>query len=291
MSYYYPNNTAVATGYVSNAPPSGPVLYGFAVPPEQVQQYYSAGLQPTPGYVVAATNVACVPAEADELAPLPRLYDSESDFLDGIIDILGESDTDRKRMKLAPAYPIAEGNTNFSAQPVIPALSCYAVTEATRIEDDEGIKTDYDIYDFPADCVAAFESMDMSDNPPNANNTATYPIQVEPEKKAVASDLFCVGTIDIDYLKSLNDADEKRIRRKEAIDRWKLKKLKKKSVIKAVKHSVTTFSEGAAAACNTLLNPRQKATAKRERENGKFKKAQVQWVSVTVLFSTFDDFK
>jgi hypothetical protein len=263
---------------VVNAEP----VYGYPIEDDQYPDCYPLETQ---GYVVTSAAVACLSADVEEIQPFPIAYDSESDFFEGIIEILADTDTDKNvaiASSLSPmAFPVgSEANQDvfFSpGRPVYSAYSCYAVPEATRIDEDEEEKKLYENFDFP---IAAFESMEMSDTPPPTE-----------ENKPTNGELFCVGTIDIDYLRSLHDAEEKRQRRKEAIDRWKVKKLKKKSVIKAVKHSVNTFSEGAAAACNTILNARQKATAKRERENGKFKKAQVKWVSVTDLFNSFDELK
>lgn len=249
-------------------------VYGYVLDEQQFQQQQYPAQQ---GYVVTAA-VSC-----DQVEPVSA-YDSD-EFLEGMIEILAESDNEQN-LQFVQSFPVANIESNntespFPSETIYPAYSCYAIPEATRVEDHKNFDTDD--FDFPVDCVAAFESMDMSDTPAPKSDD---------QKLAAPNDLFCVGTIDIDYLRNLHDAEEKRERRKEAINRWKLKKLKRKSVIKAVKQSVSTIQEGAAVACNTLMNARQKATAKRERENGKFKKTKVQWVSVTDLFnSTFDDFK
>lgn len=50
----------------------------------------------------------------------------------------------------------------------------------------------------------------------------------------------------------------------------------------------SAFDDGSIASSNAgaSLNPRQQATARREREKGKFKKATIHWVSVADLFSS-----
>jgi hypothetical protein len=254
-----------------------------------------------------------------ETVPLPVAYDSESEFFDGIIEILeAESDIEKQRgnsffmaaSSLSPvALPVAseafEENLIFSDDELTmmypTAAISYAVPEAKQVfyESEEEKKDFYDYDAFTVDCVTAFEGMDVSGSEmtfPSANTIVSAE-----ECKPASGELFEVGTIDVDYLRSLYGADDKKARRKESIDRWRAKKNKRKAssqVKKVVTSSVNSFSEAAAAACNSLLNPlnpRQKATAKRQRENGKFRKAQVNWVSVTDLFSNcnsaYEDFK
>ena len=62
-------------------------------------------------------------------------------------------------------------------------------------------------------------------------------------------------------------AEQKKKHRTQAIERWKLKRQEK-------------------LAQNRLLDPRQVATAKRERTNGKFAKRKINWVSITDASST-----
>ncbi len=75
-------------------------------------------------------------------------------------------------------------------------------------------------------------------------------------------------------------------RRKEAIIRWKAKRFKRKEVEKSSKVSLQTANMDLDAnqnGCWKPLNARQQAAAKRIRERGKFKKAQIKWTSVTEL--------
>jgi hypothetical protein len=220
--------------------------------------------------------------------------DFDAELFDGIIEILGE---ENEPNDLAFAV-LSEGDNAdfvFSDTEMVYQAYSYAVPEATVVDHSNDDKKFYSYDDdFAVDCVAAFESMDMSgdefETPVNAVVAEDCKVRSEENhiNNSSNNELFKVGNIDVDYLKSLHDAEEKRQRRKEAINRWKLKK-NKRAIQKAVLSGVSAVSDAvnsaaAALQCSSVLNARQKATAQRKRENGKFKKAQVKWVSVTELF-------
>ena len=270
------------------------VIYGLAAPILDDQYDYFPA-EKSNEFVVPAVPASFAYASSVDGSSAATAYESEGDLFD-IIEILAEESDNCEKVPVAIASEAEDGMV-FSDNELIYEAFSYAVPvpEAQQVFEEQ--KKQYYEDDFALDCVAAFESMDMSgdDNKKQVEKQKSINVIAAQDIQLASNELFKVGTIDIDYLKSLHDAEEKRQRRKEAINRWQVKKNKRKSDIKrTVKNSVNSITDAvnsAAAACSTVLNARQKATAKRERENGKFKKAQVKWVSVTELFNTFDEFK
>lgn len=318
------------------------ITYGYAV-------YETGEIQSEEFFPLQTSAEYAVPVEASlsfypgifegAETEIPTVYDSESDFFDGLIEILAEetdltfTENQTNNFAFTTASPVAMPILPFSDEGVEMDYICqaypYNLPEALCVDEEKKLMA---LGYIPVDYVQAFESIkvseernckssdipmaytemgDMSNMKYHADfddkvveNVQTHvnylhafhSIAMEEhvfaggEVDEVHEKMFEVGVIDVDYLKTLSQtshigSDEKKLRRHEAINRWRMKKSKIKHSIKNMNATITD----AASACCSLLSARQKATAKRQRENGKFRKAQVKWVPVTDLFSSLSD--
>lgn len=274
------------------------------------------------GYIPAAeatTTTVCFGNNSS----VGDVYAADSDFYDMIEILAHSSDSEAESPTLAAvvtapiAMPVAASVDLNIVDSAPTALLTYAIPAEEEYEKDKMLMDWEDCSKFDDGCDGSsysyYQSYPVDTQLATATSASVYPTCFS--TSTTAKDYHGMFEFGAGFLKDLEQIDdEKKIRRNEAIFRWQQKKQKKTKIgvpVRTAEHSVytsdvfpsqnndavpvpATFLPHRTSSNNLQVqsnqdsksskNARQEATARREREQGKFKKAQIKWVSVSELF-------
>ncbi len=268
-----------------------PIIYGFPLD-EQDHDFIPA--QASAEYVLPSASVSypiqsqvAICENADAVIPY---IDQNNDFFD-IIEILAQEECYQSAIGLpvdeSPvAMPVAavqhtdyyQGYNGYSGYTfAFPEDHVYASYTYSIEEEKKGIEF------LPDECVKvfgptftneqtleAYGSSEMSQTVDEVISPMLSNLQFEDNKSKDSTSIQCQTSNEDENSK---EATSKR--RAEALERSRLKKLNRKLMQNKI--AVPTSSD-------SRPNARQQAAAKRVRENGKFKRNQIKWVTASDIF-------
>lgn len=248
-----------------------PIIYGF---PLDEQEQDSFPTHASAEYVLPSASVSFpyTPAGAEFCenvnASIIPFMDS-NEFFD-FIDIMAQEEevVYQNAVEVAvTASPVAMPIASLQPSEVCSAYP-FAVTEAQYYApysygtEEEKKEIEY----LPDACVQVFPPCSEIEKEKVDSFESVFgaPIQAKMDE---TKDL---NTIELEIDRT---AEWKLKRRQEAIARWRLKKQKRKNLLDVGKISIDIRPSS--------LNARQQAASKRTRENGKFKRNQIKWVTAS----------